>query len=316
MDLADLDAAEQRIRPHVRRTPVQVVEPDDPWLPAGGCLKLEVLQHTGTFKARGAFNRILASRERGELDPEVGIVVASGGNAGLANAYAAAAVGVPATVFVPETAPPAKLRRLQEYGALVEVRGQEYADAFEAAVEHVDRTGAVLCHAYDQPEICAGAGTLGLELLEQLDALGREVDTVLVAVGGGGLMAGVATAVAGRARVVGVEPSSAPTLDRALAAGRPVDVAVSGVAADSLGARRLGSIAWEVVSRQGVGGVLVDDDAILAARRATWDRYRVVLEAGAAVPVAALLSGTYRPGPDERVAVVLCGANTDPADLA
>ncbi len=316
MDLADLDAAEQRIRPHVRRTPVQVVEPDDPWLPAGGCLKLEVLQHTGTFKARGAFNRILASRERGELDPEVGIVVASGGNAGLANAYAAAAVGVPATVFVPETAPPAKLRRLQEYGALVEVRGQEYADAFEAAVEHVDRTGAVLCHAYDQPEICAGAGTLGLELLEQLDALGREVDTVLVAVGGGGLMAGVATAVAGRARVVGVEPSSAPTLDRALAAGRPVDVAVSGVAADSLGARRLGSIAWEVVSRQGVGGVLVDDDAILAARRATWDRYRVVLEAGAAVPVAALLSGAYRPGPDERVAVVLCGANTDPADLA
>lgn len=316
MDLADLDAAEQRIRPHVRRTPVQVVEPGDPWLPAGGCLKLEVLQHTGTFKARGAFNRILATRERGELEPEVGIVVASGGNAGLANAYAAAAVGVPATVFVPETAPPAKLRRLQEYGALVEVRGQEYADAFEAAVEHVDRTGAVLCHAYDQPEICAGAGTLGLELLEQLDELGREVDTVLVAVGGGGLMAGVATAVAGRARVVGVEPSSAPTLDRALAAGRPVDVAVSGVAADSLGARRLGSIAWEVVSRLGVGGVLVDDDAILAARRATWDRYRVVLEAGAAVPVAALLSGAYRPGLDERVAVVLCGANTDPADLA
>jgi threonine dehydratase len=316
VDLADLVDAERRIRPHVRRTPVQVVEPGDPWLPAGGCLKLELLQHTGTFKARGAFNRLLAARERGELDPEVGIVVASGGNAGLANAYAAAAVGVPATVFVPATVPPAKLRRLQEYGALVEVRGQEYAEAAEGAREHGERTGAVLCHAYDQPEICAGAGTLGLELLEQLDLLGREVDTVLVAVGGGGLMAGVATAVAGRAAVVGVEPTTAPTLDRALAAGEPVDVSVSGVAADSLGARRLGEIAWGAAIRHGVAGVLVDDDAILAARRATWDRYRLVLEAGAAVPVAALLSGAYRPAAGERVAVVLCGANTDPADLA
>ena len=316
MDLADLADAERRIRPHVRRTPVQVVEPGDPWLPAGGCLKLEILQHTGTFKARGAFNRILAARERGELDPAVGVVVASGGNAGLANAYAAAAVGVPATVFVPQAAPPAKLRRLQEYGALVEVSGREYADAHLAALEHVDRTGAVLCHAYDQTEICAGAGTLGLELLEQLDALGQEVDTVLVAVGGGGLMAGVATAVADRARVVGVEPAAAPTLVRALAAGGPVDVAVSGVAADSLGARRLGSIAWEVASRLGVAGVLVDDDAILAARQATWDRYRVVLETGAAAPVAALLSGAHRPAEGERVAVVLCGANTDPSDLA
>ena len=315
MDLADLMEAERRIRPHVRRTPLQVVEPGDPWLPAGGCLKLELLQHTGTFKARGAFSRILAARERGELDPQVGIVVASGGNAGLANAYAAAAVGVPATVFVPATATAAKLRRLREYGALVEVRGQEYAEAAEGAMAHVERTGAVLCHAYDQPEICAGAGTLGLELLEQLDLLGQEVDTVLVAVGGGGLMAGVATAVAGRASVVGVEPATAPTLGRALAAGEPVDVTVSGVAADSLGARRLGSIAWDVASRCGVTGVLVDDDAILAARRATWDRYRLVLEAGAAVPVAALLSGAYRPAAGERVAVVLCGANTDPADL-
>jgi threonine dehydratase len=316
VDLADIADAEGRIRPHVRRTPVQVVEPGDAWLPAGGCLKLEVLQHTGTFKARGAFNRILAASERGELDPEVGIVVASGGNAGLANAYAARVVGVPATVFVPETASPAKLRRLREYGALVEVGGQEYADAFDAAMEHVSRTGAVYCHAYDQPEICAGAGTLGLELLDQLDVLGRQVDTVLVAVGGGGLMAGVATAVAGRARVVGVEPARAPTLHRALAAGAPVDVAVAGVAADSLGARRLGSIAWEVASRLGVTGLLVDDDALIAARRATWDRYRVALEHGAAAPVAALLAGAYRPAAGERIAIVLCGANTDPADLA
>ena len=315
MDLADLAVARRRIRPHVRRTPVQLVEPGDPWLPAGGCLKLELLQHTGTFKTRGAFNRILAAHERGELDPEVGIVVASGGNAGLAHAYAAAVVGVPATVFVPETSSPTKLRRLQEYGALVEVRGREYADAYDAAVEHVGRTGAVYCHAYDQPEICAGAGTLGLELLEQLDAAGREVDTVLVAVGGGGLMAGIATAVEGRAAVVGVEPSGAPTLHGALAAGGPVDVSVSGVAADSLGARRLGSIAWEVASRVGVGSVLVDDDTVLAARQAVWDRYRLVLEPGAAAPVAALLSGAYRPVAGERVAVVLCGANTDPSDL-
>ena len=315
MDLADLTDARRRIRSHVRRTPVQLLEPGDPWLPTGGCLKLELIQHTGTFKPRGAFNRILAARERGELDPQIGIVVASGGNAGLANAYAAAAVGVPATVFVPATSSPTKLRRLQEYGARVEVGGQEYADAYDAAMEHVGRTGAVYCHAYDQPEVCAGAGTLGLELLEQLDSVGREVDTVLVAVGGGGLMSGVATAVEGRATVVGVEPTAAPTLYSALAAGGPVDVSVSGVAADSLGARRLGSIAWEVASALGIGSVLVDDDAIVAARQATWDRYRVVLEPGAAAPVAALLSGAYRPAEGERVAVVLCGANTDPSDL-
>jgi threonine dehydratase len=316
VDLADITDAERRIRPHLRRTPLQVVEPGDAWLPSGGVLKLELLQHTGTFKARGAFNRILTARERGELDRAVGIVVASGGNAGLANAYAAGVVGVPATVFVPETASPAKLRRLREYGARVEVGGQEYADAYDAAMEHVARTGAVYCHAYDQPEIVAGAGTLGLELLDQLDALGQRVDTVLVAVGGGGLMAGVATATAGRARVVGVEPAAAPTLSRALAARAPVDVAVAGVAADSLGARRLGSIAWDVVTRLDVSGVLVDDDAIVAARRETWDRYRLALEHGAAAPVAALLTGAYQPAEGERVAVVLCGANTDPGDLA
>src|SRR5262245_12513444 len=197
------------------------------------------MQHTGTFKVRGAFNRILTAAERGELDPAVGIVVASGGNAGLANAYAAASVGVPATVFVPHTSSPTKLLRLESYGATVVRGGGEYADALDAATDHVARTGAVHCHAYDQPEICAGAGTLGLELLDQVDAMGGRIDTVLVAVGGGGLMAGVAVAVEGRARVVGVEPTQAPTLHAALAAGAPVDVPVSGVAADSLGARRI-----------------------------------------------------------------------------
>lgn len=315
LDRDDITDAARRVSGHVRRTPVQLVGAGDDWLPAGGCLKLEQLQHTGTFKARGAFNRILSARERGELDPAIGIVVASGGNAGLANAFAARAVGVPATVFVPTTSSPTKLRRLQEYGAKVVPSGTEYADAYEAAMEHVAGTGAVYCHAYDQPEICAGAGTLGLELLEQLDQVGAEVDTVVVATGGGGLMAGVATAVEGRAGVVAVEPVNAPTLHDALAAGAPVDVAVSGVAADSLGARRLGSIAWEVARRTEVVNVLVEDADLMAARRETWDRYRLVLEPGAAAPVAALLSGAYRPGEGERVAVVLCGANTDPSDL-
>ena len=320
MDRAEIEDAARRIAGHLRRTPVQAVDEGDPWLPAGGWLKLELLQHTGTFKPRGAFNRILSAQERGELDPGVGIVVASGGNAGLANAYAAAAVGVPATVFVPTTSSPTKVRRLHEYGARVEQRGTEYADAHDAAMEHVAATGAVYCHAYDQPEIVAGAGTLGLELLEQV-AGGRgagphELDTVLVAVGGGGLMAGVATAVHGTARVVAVEPEQAPTFHEALAAGRPVDVAVSGVAADSLGARRLGAIAWDVARRTDVTGVLVGDHAIVEARRQVWDRYRVVLEAGAAAPVAALLTGAFRPADGERVALVLCGANTDPGDLA
>jgi threonine dehydratase len=316
LDRADLEDAARRIRGHVRRTPIHVVETGDEWLPHGGCLKLEQLQHTGTFKPRGAFNRILAAQEAGELDPEIGIVVASGGNAGLANAFAARAVGVPATVFVPTTSSPTKVSRLEEYGATVIARGTEYADAFDAAMDHVAGSGAVYCHAYDQPEVCAGAGTLGLELLEQLEVEGREVDTVLVAVGGGGLMSGVATAVEGRARVVGVEPVGAPTLHAALAAGEPVDVEVSGVAADSLGARRVGSIAWEVARRTGVGSVLVDDAALVDARWQAWDRYRLVLETGAAAPLAAVLSGVYRPGDGERVAVVLCGANTDPSDLA
>jgi threonine dehydratase len=219
VDRADVVQAADRIRGRVRRTPIHRVDVDDDWLPAGGCLKLELMQHTGTFKARGAFNRILGAAERGEINPSVGDVVASGGNAGLANAYAAAALGVRATVFVPRNSSPTKLHRLTTYGATVVPRGNEYAEAIEAAMEHVASTGAVYCHAYDQPEICAGAGTLGLELLDQLDGLGEQVDTVLVAVGGGGLMSGVAAAVERRAQVVGGEPTLAPTLHAALQAG-------------------------------------------------------------------------------------------------
>ena len=212
-------------------------------------------------------------------------------------------------MFVPAAAPAVKVRKLKAIGAVVVQGGAEYADAYQAAIEHARETGAVYCHAYDQPQIAAGAGTVGLELLDQVGG----VDTVLVAAGGGGLMAGIAAAVEGRARVVAVEPESAPTLNAALAAGKPVDVAVSGVAADSLGARRIGDIGFSVAVRAGVESVLVSDGAIIEARLKLWDGYRIVVEHGAAAAYAALTSGAYTPGVGERVAVVLCGANTDPA---
>jgi threonine dehydratase len=307
---SDVDAAAVRIAGHVRRTPVVEIDPGTFAGPAW--FKFEFTQHTGTFKARGAVNRLLATRESGELDPAVGIVVASGGNAGMANAYAARALGVPATVFVPETAPAVKVAKLKAYGATVVQHGAEYAEAYEAAMKAVADTGAVYCHAYDQPEIVAGAGTAGSELLDQLDG---QVDTILVAVGGGGLMAGIAAAAEGVARVVAVEPVTIPTLHTALSHGGPVDISVSGVAADSLGARRVGEIAYAVAVRTGVHSVLVTDDDLIAARRQLWDRWRVVVEVGAAAAYAALASGGYVPAPGERVAVVLCGANTDPSDL-
>ncbi|MFV2179801.1 threonine/serine dehydratase [Actinomadura sp. LOL_016] len=301
----DVEAAAARIAGRVRRTPLLEI---DPLVPAGRMwLKLEYTQHTGSFKARGAFNHILAARDEGRL-PASGVVAASGGNAGLAFAHAAAHAGVPAEVFVPETAPRVKVERLRSLGATVVQLGTRYAQAADAAHKRAADTGALFCHAYDQPEVCAGQGTLGLELP-------AETDTVLLAVGGGGLMAGVAAALEGRARVVGVEPETVPTLERAMAAGRPVDVDVSGVAADSLGATRLGGIAHAVASRTGVRPVLVSDDAVVEARRAIWDEYRIVVEHGTAAAVAALRTGAYRPARDERVAVVLCGANTDPSTL-
>lgn len=306
----DVEAARTRITGRVRRTAVADVDPGA--FPGPTWLKLELMQHTGTFKARGAFNRILAARERGDLDPQVGVVAASGGNAGLAHAYAAAQLGVPASVFVPANAPTVKVDRLRGLGAVVVQEGSEYAEAYDAAVKRAGETGAVFCHAYDQPEIAAGAGTLALELLDQLDG---GFDTVVLAVGGGGLMAGVAAALEGVAKVVGVEPSTIPTLAQALAAGRPVDVAVSGVAADSLGARRIGDIAFAVAARTGVQSVLVDDHELVAARQLLWDQQRIVVEHGAAAAFAALSTGAYVPVDGERVVVVLCGANTDPADL-
>lgn len=304
---SDVLQAQNRISGHVRRTP----------LLRGGTaaaplwFKCEFLQHTGVFKARGAFNRQLAARERGELDPAIGVVAASGGNAGLANAYAAAVLGVPATVFVPENAPRVKVERLLAYNATVRQVGAEYAEAFAAAMHYVEDTGALFCHAYDQLEIAAGAGTLAEEILE--DEPG--IDTIVVAVGGGGLYAGVAAAAEARARVVAVEPFTIPTLHAALDAGRPVDVAVSGVAADSLGARRVGGIAFSIASRVPPASVLVDDAAIVAARSQLWSDYRIPAEYGAAAALAALTSGAYTPAEGERVAVIVCGANTDACTL-
>jgi threonine dehydratase len=293
----EVDAAARRIGGQVRVTPTVDVG-------AHLLFKLEYLQLSGSFKMRGATNRILAAREDGGL-PAAGVITASGGNAGLAVATAAARLGVPAEVYVPVRAPAVKVARLRALGAAVEQVGESYGAAYLAATVRAARTGALFCHAYDQPEVVAGQGTLALEL--------PPVDTVVVAVGGGGLMGGVAAALDGAARVVAVEPVGAPTLHAALAAGGPVEVAVDSIAADALGAHRVGTIGYAVAVRTGVLSVLVDDEAISAARQRLWSEYRIVVEHGAATAFAALLCGAYRPADGERVAVVLCGANTDPA---
>jgi threonine dehydratase len=301
---SDVRKAEQRIAGRVRRTPVLCLGP--------ALFKLEYLQHAGSFKTRGMVNQILAGAERGAL-PEVGIIAASGGNAGLAAAYAARELGVPAEVYVPLNAPAVKVAKLTKLGARVVQVGSEYAEAYAAAAVQAEVTDALFCHAYDDADMVAGNGTLGLELLQQLP---DGFDTVLVAVGGGGLVAGVAAALPAEVRVVAVEPATCPALHAALEAGGPVDVPVSGVAADSLGARRVGGIAYEMAVLTSMTSVLVDDQAIVDARRQLWEDYRIVVEHGTAAAQAALLSGAYVPAAGERVVVLLCGANTNPADLA
>ncbi|MEU4194353.1 threonine/serine dehydratase [Kribbella sp. NPDC026611] len=299
VSLDDIQAAAERIQGRVRRTPVIEVAP-------GLTFKLELLQHTGSFKPRGAFNRLLSAKDTGELTG-TGIVAASGGNHGLAAAYAARELGVPARIFVPETVPAAKLAKLRTLEADIVQVGNEYAEAYEAALTARDESGALLVHAFDQPEVVAGQGTVGLELLEQAGMF----DTVLVAVGGGGLIGGIATAIGDNAQVVAVEPEAAPTLHRALEAGQPTDTVVGGVAADSLGARRIGDLAFAAVQQFAVKSVLVTDDAIIAARNDLWRNHHLATEHGGATAYAALLSSTYRPAAGERVVVVVCGANTD-----
>lgn len=292
----DIKAAADRIAGHVRPVAVAQAAPDL-------FLALELMQHTGSFKARGAMNFLLAHREAGLL-PAAGLTIASGGNAGLACAWAAREHGVRATVFLPENAPPVKVARLRSYGADVQLVGSRYDEARAACEEFAATSGALASHAYDHPLIAAGAGTLTEEIVRQLPG---GLDTIVVSVGGGGLFAGVATAALERGvGVVAVEPENCRALNAALAAGRVVDTPVDSVAADSLGATRVSATALEVAGRDGVRSVLVPDTAITAARQHLWDTHRLVVEHAAATAYA------YAPEPGERTAVVLCGANTDP----
>lgn len=271
-------------------------------------LKLEQLQVGGSFKARGMLYRLLASPV-----PDSGVIIASGGNAGIAMAAAAQALGVRCEVFVPEVSPEAKRSRLRALGADVVVAGATYADALQACVARQQATGALQAHAYDQPEVVAGAGTLALEIEEQG---GRLPDSLLVSVGGGGLIGGVAAWVDSRAHVVALEPERAPTLHAARAAGMPMDVEVGGLAADSLGARRIGAIGWEVSRHHVHESLLLPDEAIRAAQLWLWKELKLAVEPAAALGLAALQTGAYRPRPQETVALILCGANFDPASLA
>lgn len=303
----DIEAAARRLQGHVRRTPILPLE-----LGALGChaqltLKLELLQHSGSFKARGAFNSLLSLTV-----PKAGVIAASGGNHGAAVAFAAQALGHKAEIFVPALASAAKIARIESFGARVHVIPGAYADALLAAEAHEAATGALAIHAYDAPATVAGQGTLAREL----DAQMTLVDTVLVAVGGGGLIGGTAAWFQGRVRVVGVEPSACPTLQRAFAAKAPVDVTVGGLAADSLGAKRVGAIPFAIAREFVEGVVLVEDDAIRAAQQVLWRDLRLLSEPGGATALAALLSGAYRPALGEKVAVILCGGNVDPASLS
>lgn len=270
-------------------------------------LKLEHLQTGGSFKARGMLNRLMANPI-----PQSGVIVASGGNAGIATAAAARALGVRCEVFVPTVSSPAKQARLAALGATVVVTGAAYADALQACLARQHETGALLTHAYDQPEVVAGAGTLAMEIETQ----GGLPGSVLVSVGGGGLIAGIASWFTSRARVVALEPELAPTLYRAREAGQPMDVAVSGIAADSLGAKRIGAIAWDVTQQQVKDALLLPDAAIRAAQLWLWDEFKLAVEPAAALGLAALQTGAYVPRADEKVCLVICGANVDPATLA
>lgn len=297
---ADIEKAYQRIQPYVRTTPVLSLKRSTWGIDARLTFKLEQLQYAGSFKPRGTFNRILAHSV-----PEAGIIAASGGNHGVAVAYAAQQLGYPAEIFVPEACPPVKVQRLRAYGAAVRLVGANYAEAFVASELRAAQTGALSVHAYDQPEVVAGQGTLGLELEEQVP----DLDTLLIAVGGGGLIGGAAAWFGKTVRVIGVEPERAPTLYTALQQRQPVDVEVGGVAVDALGARRIGSLAFDIATQFVDRALLVSDAAISEAQRRLWEDLRLVVEPAGATALAALLSGRYQPRTDEHVGVVLCGAN-------
>jgi len=303
----DVAAAARRVQGHVRRTPTIAGGADELGLPVDVTLKLELMQHTGSFKPRGAFNRILMALEANEV-PGIGLVAASGGNHGAAVAHAARRLGLRAEVFVPSTSPVNKRDRIAALGADVHVIDGLYDDAQAAADERRHDTGALLVHPYEDRAIVAGQGTMAVELDRQLDGY----DTIVVAAGGGGFVAGQAAWIGDQRRVVSVEPETSRCLHAALELGRPVTVDVAGLAADSLGARRLGDVPWSIVRRFVDDAVLVTDGDIRAAQGALWDTFRLVVEPGGAAALAALRSGAYVPQPDERVVVVVCGSNCDP----
>lgn len=305
----DIAQTERIIRPFIRRTPTITVNAADFGLAGAPIdLKLELMQHTGSFKARGAFANLLLRDV-----PTAGVIAASGGNHGAAVAYAAQQRGVAAAIFVPTIASPAKIERIKSYGAEIVVGGNRYADALAASEARAAETGALPVHAFDQIETLRGQGTVGLEI--EQDA--PQATTVLVAVGGGGLIGGVASWFAGAKKVVAVEPAEAPTLHAAFAAGRPVDAPAGGIAADSLAPRRIGELAFRIARAYVAPEViLVSDDDIRRAQAALWSVLRVAAEPGGAAAFAALLSGRYRPAPDERIAVLVCGGNTTAVDFS
>ena len=303
--IAEIYAAAGRIEGHVRRTAVTRLDLSGLESPIE--VKLEFTQHTGSFKARGAFNTLLS----GDV-PKGGVVAASGGNHGAAVAFAAARLGIPARIFVPEMAGPSKIALIERTGADLTVVPGAYADALAAALDYEAATGAMQVHAYDAPGTVAGQGTCMREWEEQ----GLEADTVLIAVGGGGLIGGAMAWAGGRRKIVAVEPETSCALNAALEAGHPVDVEVSGIAANSLGARKIGRICFGLAQEAGTPSVLVTNEAIAEAQRVLWREARMLVEPGGACALAALLSGAYRPEPDERVAVLLCGANIAPDPLS
>jgi threonine dehydratase len=311
MTPSDIRSAHARIRGHIRRTPI--LETATPVVGAAPIsLKLECLQYSGSFKARGAFHNLLT---RPAL--AAGCATASGGNHGAAVAFAAQKLGIRAHVFVPEIATPAKIAKIKAYGAEAIIGGGSYAEAQERCDQYVAESGALLVHPYDAVETIAGQGTLALEWEEDLERLGlRKLDTVLIAVGGGGLIAGAAAWFAGRVKVVGVEPDGSRALHAALEANAPVDVSVKSIAADSLGAKRVGELNFKIARRFVSSVVLVTDSAIAQAQRRLWADVSVIAEPGGAAAFAAIASGAYRPEQDERVGVLVCGANANPAALA
>lgn len=303
----DIRAAYARIRLHVRRTPVMDIAGSELDHDIAISLKLELFQHAGSFKPRGAFNNLLSQEV-----PAAGVAAASGGNHGAAVAYAARQLGHPADIFVPEISSPPKIAKIRTAGARLHVGGARYADALAACEAHQQQSGAIGIHAYDAFETVAGQGTLGLEWEEQVP----ELDSLLIAVGGGGLISGVAAWFAGRKKVIAVEPKGSRALNAALEAGRPVDVTVESLAADSLGARSIGQLNFEICSEHVAQSLLVEDSAIEAAMAWLWHRMQVAAEPGGATALAAVLSGAYRPQPGERVGILVCGGNVAPETLA